>query len=271
MKGQQMPKVQLRQRQTMKTKGRSSAGMQIMGAAAKPAQLRHPLHQTRIRNDRCEMIGDRPGEAGRDRPQRSRTPPGAQLTPGAATIIESACPTFTQVPNMRSQSQEDRTRDTGNRLPKGSQQEPWHTETTTAVICRQASHALRSSTWNQRLRRQRASFSGSAANGTAIVAESKSVAARTFASTACRTDTKAGSAQHHSRIATQPRQSMTATSPAGPLSGKAAGGHGDAATPEAKGKAGAETRPAPAIKSTKGSGRQTLLTALAHEERRVNR
>ena len=250
MKGQQAPKVQLRQRRTMKTKGRSSAGMQIMGAAAKPAQLRHPWHQTLIRNDRCEMTGARPGEAGRHRPQRTRTPPGDQLTPEAATTIESACPTCTQVPNRRSQSQEDRTRDTGNRLPKGSQQEPWHTETTTAVICRQASHALRSSTWNQRLRRQRASFSGSAANGTAIVAESKSVAARTFASTACRRDTKAGSAQHHSRIATQPRQSMTATSPAGPLSGKAAGGHGDAATTEAKEKAGAETRPAPAIKST---------------------
>jgi hypothetical protein len=33
---------------------------------------------------------------------------------------------------------------------------------------------------------------------------------------------------------------MTATNPAGPLSGKAAGGHGDAATPEEKEKAGAE-------------------------------
>ena len=101
-----MPKVQLRQRQTTKTKGRSSAGMQIMGAAAKPAQLRHPWHQTLIRNDRCGMTGARPGEAGRDRPQRSRTPPGDQFAPGAATIIESACPTCTQVPNMRSQSRE---------------------------------------------------------------------------------------------------------------------------------------------------------------------
>jgi hypothetical protein len=101
-----MPKAQLRQHQTTKTKGLSSAGMQIMGAAAKPAQLRHPWHHTLIRNDWRGMTDARPGEAGRDRPQRSRTPPGDQLTPGAATIIKSACPTCTQVPNMRSQSRE---------------------------------------------------------------------------------------------------------------------------------------------------------------------
>jgi hypothetical protein len=131
---QKMPKVQLRQRQTRKKKDRSSAGDQIMGAAAKSAQLRHLLHRTRIQNDRSEMIGDRPGEAGRDRLQRSHTPPGAQLTRGAASIIESACPTLTQVQNMRSRLRVGRTQDMGNQWPKGSQQEPWLTETTTAGI-----------------------------------------------------------------------------------------------------------------------------------------
>ena len=131
MKGQRMPKVQLRQRQTRKKKGRSSVTMQIMGAAAKPAQLQHLLHRTSTQNVRYVTIGTRPGEAGRHRRQRIQTPPGAQLTPGVATIIDSACPTFTQVPNMRSQSREDRTLGTGNRWPKESQKEPWHTETTT--------------------------------------------------------------------------------------------------------------------------------------------
>jgi hypothetical protein len=101
-----MPKAQLRQHQTTNTKDLSSAGMQIMGAAAKPAKLRHPWHHTLTRNDWRGMTDARPGEEGRDRPQRSRTPPGDQLTPGAATIIESACPTCTQVPNMRSQSRD---------------------------------------------------------------------------------------------------------------------------------------------------------------------
>ena len=125
MKGQQMRKVQLRQRQTRKKKGRSSVTMQIMGAAAKPAQLQHLLHRTSTQNVRYVTIGTRPGEANRHRRQRFK-----HLR--AFSPLRSSHHDLELMPNLHPGTEHAVSiQGTGNWWPKESQQEPWHTETTT--------------------------------------------------------------------------------------------------------------------------------------------
>jgi hypothetical protein len=95
------------------------------GPAAKPAQLQHLSHRTSTQNVRYVTIGTRPGEASRHRRQRFK-----HLR--AFSSLRSSHHDLELMPNLHPGTEHAVSiQGTGNWWPKESQQEPWHTETTT--------------------------------------------------------------------------------------------------------------------------------------------